>query len=105
MDEPLGRCVGNALEVAEAIETLQGNGSTDLVELILDLADEVSGVRRKQLMDWLEDGTAWNKFLQMVEAQGGDARLLDRFARCIPPRSSAPTWRQAVERSSGSMPG
>lgn len=84
MDEPLGRCVGNALEVAEAIETLQGNGPTDLVELILDLADEVAGVRRKQLMDWLEDGTAWNKFLQMVEAQGGDARLLDHFSDVHP---------------------
>lgn len=84
MDEPLGRCVGNALEVAEAIDTLRGNGPTDLVELVLDLADEISQVRRTQLADWLEDGTAWKKFVKLVEAQGGDASSLDDFSKVHP---------------------
>lgn len=99
MDEPLGRCVGNALEVGEAIETLKGNGPSDLVELVLDLAEEVSLVRRKQLAEWLEDGTAWAKFVQMVEAQGGDGSRLDHFADVHP----APVQRPFPAPSGGTI--
>ena len=99
MDEPLGRCVGNALEVFEAIETLKGNGPTDLVELVLDLADEVSLVRRNQLAEWLEDGTAWAKFVQMVEAQGGDGSRLDHFTDVHP----APIQRPFPAPSGGTI--
>ncbi len=77
MDAPLGRAVGNALEVAEAVETLQGRGPGDLVELTLDLAAKVSAAPRAQLARWLEDGTAWRKFVALVEAQDGDARALE----------------------------
>ena len=73
MDEPLGRTVGNALEVAEAVETLQGRGPSDLVELTLDLAAKVATAPRAQLARWLADGTAWRKFVALVEAQDGDA--------------------------------
>ena len=79
MDEPLGRTVGNALEVAEAVETLQGRGPADLVALTLDLASRVANVPRTQLARWLEDGTAWRKFVALVEAQGGDASALERM--------------------------
>jgi len=79
MDEPLGRTVGNALEVAEAVETLQGRGPADLVKLTLDLAERVATQPRAQLAAWLEDGTAWRKFVAMVEAQGGDASALERI--------------------------
>jgi pyrimidine-nucleoside phosphorylase len=78
MDQPLGHTVGNALEVAEAVETLQGRGPRDLVELTLDLASRVSSVSRDQLRAWLSDGTAWKKFVALVEAQGGDASALER---------------------------
>ncbi|MDQ6654345.1 MAG: hypothetical protein M3Y80_00840, partial [Verrucomicrobiota bacterium] len=79
MDEPLGRAVGNALEVAECVETLQGRGPADLVQLTLDLAERVSTAGPPQLQRCLNDGTAWRKFVQLVEAQGGDARALERL--------------------------
>jgi len=79
MDEPLGRAVGNALEVAEAVETLQGRGPRDLVELTLNLAAQVAFAPRAQLAGWLNDGTAWEKFVALVEAQEGDARALEKM--------------------------
>lgn len=79
MDEPLGRAVGNALEVAECVETLQGGGPKDLIALVLDLASDVSNAPRDQLARWLADGSAWRKFAQMVEAQDGDASVLEKL--------------------------
>lgn len=81
MDQPLGRAVGNALEAAEAIETLKGNGPADFVELCLTLgsrmllaggraADEKQAMRMLQTV--IEDGSALDKFAQFVKAQGGD---------------------------------
>jgi pyrimidine-nucleoside phosphorylase len=77
MDEPLGRAVGNALEVAECVEILQGRGPGDLVKLILDLAEKVSKSSRKDLEKKLKDGTAWKKFVSLVYAQSGDATALE----------------------------
>jgi pyrimidine-nucleoside phosphorylase len=86
MDEPLGRCVGNALEVAESVEVLQGGGPRDLIDLVLDLAELVSTVSRKQLTTWLNDGTAWKKFVALVYAQDGDASTLEQISElhCAP---------------------
>ena len=79
MDEPIGCAVGNALEVAEAIDILRGRGPRDVRELVLSLASEVSQVDATQLGRWLDDGTALGKFRAMVASQGGDAASLDRF--------------------------
>lgn len=79
MDEPLGRSVGNALEVAECVEILQGQGPKDTVELVLDLAEKVSEAPRGQLAQWLSDGTAWRKFVALVYAQDGDASALEKI--------------------------
>ena len=79
MDEPLGRAVGNALEVAECVEVLRGGGPRDLITLILDLASAVSSVSREELAHWLADGSAWKKFVQLVEAQDGDASALEKL--------------------------
>jgi len=79
MDEPLGHTAGNALEVWESVETLQGRGPRDLVELTLNLAEKVADVPRTQLASWLEDGTAWRKWVQLVEAQGGRASDTERI--------------------------
>ena len=79
MDEPLGRTVGNALEVAECVEVLHGSGPEDLVKLVLDLAEQVSTAKRSQLATWLKDGTAWKKFVALVYAQDGDASSLEKL--------------------------
>ncbi|MGH8100459.1 MAG: thymidine phosphorylase [Chthoniobacterales bacterium] len=85
MDEPLGRNVGNALEVAECVEILQGRGPKDLVKLIVDLALAVGGDngdrrdQRSRLQQRLKDGSAWKKFVALVYAQDGDATTLEKL--------------------------
>jgi thymidine phosphorylase len=75
MDAPLGRAVGNALEVAESVEVLSGeHAGTDLVELTLTLAREMlelAGVEADPA-GALRDGSALGRYRQMVVAQGGD---------------------------------
>ena len=79
MNEPLGRAVGNALEVAECVEILQGGGPGDLVKLIVDLAEKVSTTPRSKLQQRLKDGSAWKKFVSLVYAQDGDATALEKM--------------------------
>ncbi len=79
MDEPLGRMVGNALEVTECVEVLQGGGPRDLVELTLELAESLVPAGKEHLRARLQDGSAWGKFIAMVEAQGGDASALSKM--------------------------
>jgi len=79
MDEPLGRTVGNALEVAECVEILQGGGPPDLIKLIIDLAEKVSETPRAQLEKRLQDGSAWKKFVSLVYAQDGDATMVEKI--------------------------
>src|SRR5216684_1406892 len=79
MDEPLGHNVGNALEVAECVEVLQGGGPPDLIKLIVDLAEKVSETPRAQLEKRLRDGSAWKKFVSLVYAQDGDATMLEKL--------------------------
>jgi len=89
MDAPLGRAVGNALEIVECIETLKGRGPDDISALVVALASRilvVSGryaqpdaepaVRRA-----LSSGQALEKMRAMVEWQGGDVRVLDDYGR------------------------
>jgi pyrimidine-nucleoside phosphorylase len=86
MDEPLGFAVGNALEVKEAIDTLNGNGPKDLYELCLTLgsymlllakkADTVEEARKK-LENTIKDGSALKKFKEFIAAQGGDVSMID----------------------------
>jgi thymidine phosphorylase len=75
MDSPLGATVGNALEVAEAIEVLAGGGPPDVVELTLRLAErmlELAGVDGCDPAQTLRDGSAMDRFRRLVSAQGGD---------------------------------
>ena len=84
MEEPLGRKVGNALEVAECVEILQGAGPRDVVELIVDLAEKVSETPRAQLEKRLQDGSAWKKFVSLVYAQDGDATAVEKILDAHP---------------------
>lgn len=77
MEEPLGCAVGNALEVREAVLTLQNQGPPDLVQLTLQLAAEVSQLPIADLARRLADGSAWRVFQKLVEAQGGEVAALD----------------------------
>src|SRR5207237_9646955 len=65
--------------VAECVEVLQGGGPKDVATLVLDLAEQVSTVKRSQLAAWLKDGTAWKKFVSLVYAQDGDASSLEKL--------------------------
>jgi len=87
MDRPLGRAVGNALEVKEAIAVLRGGGPRDLRELCLELGsrmlalggaekDFVAG--RRRLEQLLASGKALEKFRELVQNQGGDVKMVDR---------------------------
>ena len=80
MDQPLGRAVGNALEVKEAIETLKGDGPEDLQELVFTLgsymvvaAGKAASLEeaREKLVLSLKDGSAFETFRKFVTAQGG----------------------------------
>ena len=85
MNEPLGLAVGNALEVKEAIDALHGKGPEDLMELcytsgsiMLEQAHLCKNVKegRKMLEEVIKDGSAFNKFLEMVQAQDGDIEYI-----------------------------
>src|SRR5437588_156106 len=88
MNQPLGYAIGNALEIMEASQTLQNAGPADLTKLSLELAarmiflgkktgsmDEARRTAEKHLVD----GSAYQKFKKVVEAQGGNSQALDKF--------------------------
>jgi pyrimidine-nucleoside phosphorylase len=86
MEQPLGKLVGNALEVIESIEVLKGGGPSDIVALTVELGAEmlVLGKVAKDLDEGrarirasLQDGTAARAFEKIIEAQRGDPRVVD----------------------------
>jgi pyrimidine-nucleoside phosphorylase/thymidine phosphorylase len=86
MDQPLGHAVGNALEVAECVETLKGRGPSDLESLSLELSAwmlYLGGVTthldaaRARVRDALASGAGLRKLREIVELQGGDPRVVD----------------------------
>jgi pyrimidine-nucleoside phosphorylase len=86
MDRPLGRLVGNALEVHESVEILRGGGPADIRELTVTLGAEMlvqAGVAealpdgRRQIESSLDSGEALERFRRLVIAQGGDGRVVD----------------------------
>lgn len=88
MWEPLGRSVGNALEVVESIEALKGNWPMDLEEVTLALGEEMlllaerAGTRaqaRRLLLRALSTGAALDRFRRLVKAQGGDPAVVDDY--------------------------
>ena len=86
MNQPLGKAVGNNLEIKEVIETLKGNGPKDLIEICLssgsillvqaELFKNVEDAR-KALLENIKNGKAFEKFKEFVKAQGGDLDYID----------------------------
>ena len=86
MNQPLGKAIGNNLEIKEVIETLKGNGPKDLVEICLssgsillvqaELFKNVEDAR-KALLKNIKNGKAFEKFKEFVKAQGGDLDYID----------------------------
>lgn len=103
MDAPLGRAVGNALEVAEAVDVLAGGGPADVVELTVALGREMvasaGGGNGKDPADVLRDGTAMDAWRAMVTAQDGDPDADLPFAaesyELTAPASGTLTWLDA----------
>ena len=88
MNQPLGYAIGNALEVMEVSQTLQNAGPTDLTRLSLELAariiflgkitktlEEARDLAQRRLLD----GAGYRKFKEVIQAQGGNPQVLDRF--------------------------
>ena len=100
MDAPLGRAIGNALEVIESIETLKGRGPADVTELSVTLASHmlvVAGVAadeasaRARVAEVIASGAALDKFRALIARQGGDASVVDDYSRL-----ASTTAREAV---------
>ncbi|MBO0431054.1 pyrimidine-nucleoside phosphorylase [Enterococcus sp. DIV0660C] len=87
MSEPLGEAIGNSLEVVEAIETLQGHGPEDLIEMCYVLGSQMVVLAKKadsveearvMLQEALTSGKALEKFKEMIQNQGGDIRVVEK---------------------------
>ena len=86
MEEPLGRNVGNILEIQEAVEALRGKMEQDVKEVVLELGsymiklagkgDNLEENKRK-ILENIENGKAYNKFLELVKNQGGDIQYIN----------------------------
>lgn len=92
MSQPLGEAIGNSLEVVEAIETLQGRGPADLLEMCYALGSQMVVLAkgaadleeaREKLQAALESGAALEKFKEMIRNQGGDVAVVDHPERLL----------------------
>ncbi len=101
MEQPLGHAIGNAIEVAEAIEVLKGKGPEDVRKLCLEIAAQMLWLGgaatnpkegKSKAMELLESGAALDKFRELVTAQGGDARIVDE-----PERLPQPSYKVEVK--------
>ena len=88
MDRPLGYAIGNSLEVIEAVETLLGHGPEDFTEVCLTLAGHMLSLAGKGSVESciemakqaIADGSAYNKFMEVVARQGGNTKLIENTA-------------------------
>ncbi len=97
MDQPLGRAVGNAVEIAECVECLRGEGPPDLMDLSIELAaemvlmgGEVESIdqARDRCRLVLDNGAALDRFRRLVIAQGGDPRAIDDLTLLPQPKGT-----------------
>ena len=95
MSEPLGFAIGNSLEIVEAIDALHGNGPQDLMELVYTLGGQMLLLAKrastmeeaKGLMEEkIQDGSAFEKFKEMVANQGGDVSYIEQPEKLLSAR-------------------
>ncbi|RSX54875.1 thymidine phosphorylase [Bifidobacterium dolichotidis] len=89
MNQPLGKAIGNALEIEESIELLKGRGPEDLKELVLTIGSqmvvmagkaETLAEARELLQAQIDNGQALETFRRMIEAQGGDGSVIEDYS-------------------------
>lgn len=105
MDRPLGRAVGNSLEICEVCDTLKGRGPADLTEVCIDLSAEMLCLAgkgslkdcKKMASAKIADGGGFAKLKEMVSAQGGDTAVLDDYSKF----PQAKVRREVCARSDG----
>ena len=110
MDQPLGRAVGNSLEIAESVETLKGKGPKDLVELSVELAawmlflsrtEPSLDTARAKVQGALRSGAGLAKFREVIELQGGDPRVCDDPKRLPAARETVDVRAETAGRVTG----
>lgn len=103
MDEPLGYAVGNALEIKEAVEALKGNMPKDLQEVVLELgaymiklANIANTIEEAKLilMEKIQNGEAFNKFIELVQTQGGDTSYITNLEKFEKAKHIEPVYSQ-----------
>lgn len=86
MDEPVGKAVGNTLEILETIECLKGNLPEDIKEIILGIGSQIIKLagegdnieeNKNRIMENINNGKAYNKFLDLIQSQGGDISYIE----------------------------
>ena len=89
MDQPLGRMVGNSLEVVESLQVLSGQGPQDVIDLTVELGAEMLvlgavasdiDTGREQIKTALNDGSALAKFAEIIKAQDGDPKIVNDYS-------------------------
>lgn len=94
MEQPLGHAIGNAIEIAEAINVLKGNGPEDVRELCIEIAAQMLWLGeavtnpeegKSKAMELLDSGKALEKFGQLIAAQGGDVKIIEEPLRLPQP--------------------
>ena len=95
MDEPVGKAVGNILEIKETIECLKGNMPSDIKEIILGIGSQIIRLagegdnieeNKNKIMENINNGKAYQKFIELVQNQGGDVSYIEnteKFEKCI----------------------
>ena len=85
MNEPVGKSIGNILEVEEAIEALKGNLENDVKEIVLELGAHMMFLyggynnleeNKQKILEKIQNGDGYKKFIELVQAQGGDAKFI-----------------------------
>lgn len=99
MDEPLGHAVGNALEVIEAMQLMRGGGPADVRELVISQTAMIVELSREEIVKRLDSGMVWDKFCQMVKAQGGKVEELEKLAKT----QRAPVIREVIAGTTGTV--